>query len=319
MSLVIQNNSLLTTIQDLGRTNYRSLGINPNGAMDTAAMRLINVLLGNDENEAVLEIHFPAPNILFEKDALIALGGADFGAEINGKPIENWQSFWVEKGQKLNFSKRIWGNRLYLSIKGGFKVENWLGSKSTNLKAKYGGVDGRILQKGDKLDFKVANQKLKAKNLPKISQHSLPYNRLHIIRVIEGAEFNLLTPLSTENLLKQTFRISNNSDRMGYRLESEPLHLLHEKELISSAVTFGTIQLLPNGQLIVLMADHQTTGGYPRIGNVVSADLPTLAQLGTNDIFKFKVVSIEEAENLTLQFEKDLNLLKSAIKLYAFN
>lgn len=319
MSLVIQNNSLLTTIQDLGRNNYRSLGINPNGVMDTAAMHLINVLLGNNENEAVIEIHFPAPKILFEKDALIALGGADFGAKIDGKPIENWQIVSIEKGQILSFDKKIWGNRLYLSIKGGFRIESWLGSKSTNLKAKYGGIKGRILQKGDKLDFKVNNHKLTVKSLPKISQHSLPYNRLHIIRVIEGAEFNLLTPLSVENLLKQTFRISNNSDRMGFRLESEPLHLLHEKELISSAVTFGTIQLLPNGQLIVLMADHQTTGGYPRIGNVVSTDLPTLAQLGTNDIFKFKVVSLEEAENLTLQFEKDLNLLKSAITLYAFN
>lgn len=319
MSLIIQNNSLLTTIQDLGRNNYRSFGVNPNGVMDTAAMRLINILLGNEENEAVLEIHFPAPKILFEKETSIALGGADFAAKIDGKRIENWQIVTVEKGQILSFDKKIWGNRLYLSIKGGFRIENWLGSKSTNLKAKLGGFEGRILQKGDKLEFKVRDQRYSAKNFPKISQHSLPYNRSHIIRVIEGAEFNLLTPLSLENFLKQTYRISNNSDRMGYRLEGSPLYLLHEKELVSSAVTFGTVQLLPNGQLIVLMADHQTTGGYPRIGNVVSADLPTMAQLGTNDIFKFKVISIEKAENLNLRFEKDFNLLKSAIDLYAYN
>ena len=308
MSLVFQTNSLLTTVQDLGRNRFRSLGINPNGVMDRAAMRLLNILLGNEENEAVLEIHFPAPRILFEENALIALGGADFGAKLGEVFIENWQTVWVEKGQTLSFTNKNWGNRLYLSVQGGFKINDWLNSKSTNLKAKFGGFEGRALQKGDRLEVK--SQKSKIKSPLKLSQHSLAYSKTNKIRVIEGAEFNLLTPLSSENFLNQSFSISQNSDRMGFRLNGNPLYLLHKKELVSSAVTLGTIQLLPTGQLIVLMADHQTTGGYPRIGNVVSVDLPILAQLGANDNFTFEIISFEEAENLAVEFERDLNLLK---------
>ncbi len=288
MSLLIQTNSLLTTVQDLGRNGFRALGINPNGAMDKIALRLINILLDNDENEAVLEIHFPAPKILFETDALIALGGADFSARIDETPIENWQTVWVEKGQTLSFSHKNWGNRLYLSGTGGFKIDDWLGSKSTNLKAKFGGFEGRKLEINNRLNskFQIPNSKFQ-KHL-KISQHFLPYfKNSNRIRIIEGAEFNLLTPLSSENFLNQSFSISQNSDRMGFRLNGNPLYLLHEKELVSSAVTFGTIQLLPNGQMIILMADHQTTGGYPRIANVIAQDLPIIAQLGANDKLKF--------------------------------
>lgn len=315
MSILFQTNSLLTTVQDLGRNNFRSLGINPNGVMDRTAMRLINILLENDENEAVLEVHFPASRILFERDVLIVLGGADFGAKIDDDFVETWETVWVEKGQTLSFTKKNWGNRLYLSVQGGFKIKDWLGSKSTNLKAKSGGFEGRKIEKNDRIIFK--NQKPKTKNQRplKISQHSLPYYQTNKIRIIEGAEFNLLTPFCSENFLKQSFTISQNSDRMGFRLQSEPLYLLHDKELVSSAVTFGTIQLLPNGQLIVLMADHQTTGGYPRIGNVIAVDLPILAQLGANETFTFEVISLEKAENLAVKFEQDLRWLKIGIKL----
>ncbi|MEK7723621.1 MAG: biotin-dependent carboxyltransferase family protein [Acidobacteriota bacterium] len=314
MSLYFQTNSLLATIQDLGRNGFRSLGINPNGAMDKTAVRLINILLGNNENEAVLEIHFPTPKILFKENALVALGGADFGAKIDEVSIENWQTVWVEKGQALQFTQKNSGNRLYLSVKGGFKINEWLGSKSTNLKAKLGGFEGRNLQKDDEIEFKVKNQKPTLKKYPKISQYSFHYSTNSKIRILEGFEFGLLTPLSSENFLRQKFTITQNSDRMGFRLESEPLYLMQEKELVSSAVDFGTIQLLPNGQLIVLMADHQTTGGYPRIGNVISVDLPFLAQKGVNETIGFEIISLEEVENLALKFERDLNFLKTAIK-----
>ena len=316
MSLFFQSNSLLTTVQDLGRNGYCAFGINPNGAMDKTALRLINILLGNNENEAALEIHFPAPKILFEKDAAIALGGADFGAKIDDKTIENWQIVQVLKGQTLSFSHKNRGNRLYLSVKGGFEIKDWLASKSTNLKAKYGGFEGRKLEKDDHISFKVQSSKFKIQNSLKISSHFVS-NYLHFnrIRVIAGPEFDLLTPLSSEILLKERFVISQNSDRMGFRLNGEPLHLLHEKELVSSAVTFGTMQLLPNGQMIILMADHQTTGGYPRIGNIISVDLPILAQLGANEKVSFEMISLEAAENLAIKFEQDLNWLKCGIKL----
>ncbi len=311
MSIKLLTNSLLTTFQDLGRNKFRAFGINPGGAMDKTAVRLINILLGNDEGEGVLEIHFPAPKILFEKDALIAIGGADFAAKLDDKAIENWQTILVKKGQILSFPKKIQGNRLYLSVKGGFKIEDWLGSKSTNLKAKKGGFEGRKLEKNDVIPFSNSKFEAQRSKRLKISPHFAPnYSSSPKIRLIAGAEYRLLTGLSEEALLKKSFTITQNSDRMGFQLNGETLYLLHDKELVSSAINFGTIQLLPNGQLIILMADHQTTGGYPRIGNVISADLPLLAQLGTNDLVRFEIVTLAEAEILALDFERDLNFLR---------
>lgn len=315
MSVVFLTNSLLTTVQDLGRTRFRRFGINPNGAMDQTAARLVNILLGNDENEALLETHFPAPKILFEENAVIALGGANFGAMVNETKIENWQPVTVEKGSELSFPTKIFGNRAYLSVKGGFKIENWLASASTNLKAKIGGFEGRSLQKGDKLFFKQRTKDEGQRTNIKISKSLIPhYSSFPTVRVSTGAEFEKLTGASKKNFPAQIFTVRHESDRMGFRLSGENLILRAKLELVSSAVGFGTIQLLPDGQLIILMADHQTTGGYPRLAHVVSGDLPLVAQLGATDKLSFSIISLEEAENLTLLFEKDLNMLKTACR-----
>ena len=326
MSILIQKSGILSTIQDLGRKGFRQFGINPNGAMDLCAVRLANILLGNDESEAVLEMHFPAPEILFEEVAKFALGGADFSAKLNDKSVENWRIFIAEKGSVLKFERKISGSRAYLSVKGGFQIEKWFGSYSTNLLAQIGGFAGRSLQTGDRIRF---NSKFKIQNLKstqnlkfpyKISKDLVPhYSSFPTVRVVAGAEFEQLTALSEQKFLKQDFTISKESNRMGFRLEGEPLYLLDGKELVSSAVNFGTIQLLPDGQMIVLMADHQTSGGYPRIAHVVSYDLHVLAQLGASDKVGFKMISLQDAEDLMLQFEKDLNLLKIGVNSkYAF-
>ena len=314
MSILVQKSGLLSTIQDLGRNGFRRFGINPNGAMDKQAVRLINILLGNDETEAVLEMHFPAPILRFEENAVIALGGADFGAKLDSQSVENWRPCFIEKNQTLSFSTKIFGNRIYLSIKGGFKIESWLESASTNLIAKIGGFEGRNLTKGDKLLFKQRTKDKGQKTNFKISNNLLPiYSRFPTVRIIAGAEFEMLTAAGEQNFLKQNFTVSSNSDRMGFRLRGEPLYLLEKQELVSSAVDFGTIQLLPDGQIIILMADHQTSGGYPRIAHVVSKDLPILAQLGANDKIGFEMISLGEAENLTLAFEQDLNWLRIGV------
>lgn len=326
MSLLITKEGLLATVQDTGRNGFRRFGINPNGAMDKTAVRLINILLGNKEAEAVIEMHFPAPEILFEEDSLFALGGANFGARLDNEPVENWRIYFAEKGNLLKLSEKLSGNRCYLAVKGGLKIEKWLGSASTNLTAKIGGFNGRKLETGDRIEF---NQKPITKNqlpitnrqLPniKISNKLLPfYSRFPTVRIIKGAEFDRLTALSERDFLSEPFTISKDSNRMGFRLAGKPLYLLDKIELVSSAVDFGTIQLLPDGQMIVLMADHQTTGGYPRLGNVISVDLPLIAQLGANEKVGFYLVSIEEAENLLIEFEKDLNFLKIGSK-FAFN
>lgn len=316
MSILINKAGILTTVQDLGRDGFRRYGINQNGAMDKIAVRLINSLLGNDENEAVLEIHFPTAEILFEEAALFALGGADFSARLNSETIENWRICVAEKGSVLKFDQKVQGNRVYLAVKDGFKVKDWLESSSTNLTAKIGGYNGRKLQYGDKIEFKSRFQSPNYELNFKISNSLIPYySKFPTIRVAVGAEFELLTAYSQETFLSDNFIISQNSDRMGFRLQGKALYPMHEKEIVSSAVSFGTIQLLPDGQMIVLMADHQTSGGYPRIANIVSMDLPLLAQLGANDKVAFHLISTEEAENLLVDFEKDLNFLKIGVNL----
>ena len=316
MSIFVRKSGILATIQDLGRNGFRRFGINPNGAMDVSAIRLINILLGNCESEAGLEMHFPAPVLEFEEPAIIALGGADFGAKLDDKLIENWRPYFVKSNQTLSFPNRISGNRAYLSIKGGFKIEKWLGSASTNLTAHCGGFEGRALQKDDRLVFNTECRISDFRFPYKISNALLSFDSsLPTVRVVAGAEFDKLTAIGKRNFLEQNFAISRNSNRMGFRLNGEPLYLLDKIEMVSSTVAFGTIQLLPDGQMIILMADHQTSGGYPRIAHVVSKDLPILAQLAANDKVNFELLSIEEAEDLALKFEKTLSWLKAGIRL----
>lgn len=314
MSILFRKNGILTTVQDLGRNGFRKSGINPNGAMDKTAVRLINILLGNDEAESVIEIHFPAPEIVFECAAVFALGGADFAAELDGVAISNWQTNFANRGSVLTFGNKVFGNRAYISVKGGFDLPEVLNSKSTNLTAKFGGVEGRKLENNDKIDF---NQEAVIKNQKsKIANTLIPfYSRFPTVRVVACDGFENLTALSEMDFLKSGFTVTPNSNRMGFRLDGAPLYLLDAKEIVSSAVNFGTIQLLPDGNLIILMADHQTSGGYPRLANVIETDLPLVAQLGANDKIAFHLVSIDEAEEIAFEFERDLNFLKTAIKL----
>lgn len=311
MSLLIQKEGILTTVQDLGRTGYRDLGINPGGAMDRTAARLINILLGNAESEAVLEFHFPAGVLAFEIPVVFALGGANFDARLDGEKIENWRPHFADAGSKLRFAGKNSGSRMYLAVLGGFVVEKWLGSSSTNLAAQAGGFNGCRLRSGDRIGFcsRFYDQHPSLNYF--ISPSLIPFYRpFPTVRVIAGAEFDLLSKGSRKAFAESTYAVSSQSDRMGYRLTGPPLKLTKKLELLSSAVSFGTIQLLPDGNLIVLMADHQTTGGYPRLGHVVSVDLPLLAQLGPGDKVGFHMVSMDEAERLLVDFEKEIDLLK---------
>ncbi len=315
MSILIKKAGILTTVQDLGRSGFKRFGINQNGAMDQIAVRLINILLGNNENESVLEMHFPASEIFFEEDTIFAIGGADFGAKLNETPIEKWRIYFAEKDSTLKFPAKISGNRAYFAVKCGFKIKKWLGSNSTNLKANSGGFHGRTLVNGDKIHFNSGFQIPNSRLNFKLSNSLIPYySTFPTIRVIAGAEFEFLKAQSQENFLNENFTITQNSDRMGFRLRGESLQLKTAKELVSSAVNFGTIQLLPDGQMIILMADHQTSGGYSRIANVISMDLPLLTQLGANEKVAFHLISLEEAENLLIDFEIELNFLKTAVR-----
>mgnify|MGYP001772884973 CR=1 FL=1 len=310
MSLYFLKSGILTTIQDLGRTGFRRFGINPSGAMDWMACRLANIILGNDETEPVLEIHFPAPILKFEKMTNFAICGADFSAQLNDRKVETFRPAFAKEGDILSFTEPLLGARVYLAVAGGFQTEKWLGSASANLKIGF----GHNLQKGERICFKQKTSQ-NSKNDCKVGFSLIPrYSHFPTVRVIPGAEFDKLTAISVETFLKNSFKISATSDRMGFRLEGDPLFLLDEVEMVSSAVDFGTIQLLPNGQMVILMADHQTTGGYPRIAHIAKIDLPIVAQLKPGDKIYFRMISEEEAERLFLIQDKNLNLLKWAVK-----
>jgi antagonist of KipI len=321
MSLKILKAGMLDSIQDIGRFGYQQFGINPTGTMDKYAAALANNLVCNNENEAVIEIHFPGATILFEQTAMIAITGADFNATINGKFIPINHPVIVNTNETLQFNSLKNKNRCYLAIKGGIKLNKWLNSYSTNLKAEAGGFYGRRLLKDDVIEINedIADIKLNEEDafkvLPWQANETFENGTSEEILLIEGGEWNWIDKQSQEKFLKNPFYISPNSDRMGYRLASEPLQTITKTELISSAVSFGTIQLLPDGQLIILMADHQTTGGYPRLGNVISAHLSRLAQMKTGDAIHFKFTDHQTAETLFIKQQLHLHQLQIACKL----
>lgn len=311
MTILVEKPGILTTVQDTGRYGYRRFGINPGGVMDRAAARLLNALLGNDEGDALLEMHFPGPRLMFQAAAIAAIGGADLTPVLDDKPLENWRPFTAKKGSILRFTGKVRGNRAYLAVKGGIDVAEWLGSSSTNLAAGIGGFKGRKLEAGDRLKLKHKVKGLQGLLWKELGPSIVPYYRpFPTVRIVPGAEFEYLDDSGRNLLLNQDLTISNRSDRMGFRLSGKPVELARPTEFISTAVSFGTVQLLPDGQLIILMADHQTAGGYPRIAHVITRDLPLLAQLGANDKVAFHLVSLEDAESLAGEFERELKFLR---------
>ncbi|MEO7765949.1 MAG: biotin-dependent carboxyltransferase family protein, partial [Ferruginibacter sp.] len=279
MGIKIIKPGLFTTLQDLGRPGYRCDGIGPGGVMDFFAASVANFLTGNDEHAPVLEMHFPAAELLFEEDALVSITGADFGACIDDAETTLWKPLLIKKQQRLSFKKHNSGARVYLSVQGGIKADRWLNSYSTQIKVQEGGYKGRALLKGDGLDLLAGNSFFGLKNFPVVTALAMPvYKPASPIRCIGGTEWGIVEDESKAKFVGELFSITAQSDRMGYRLQAINLVLNEPVHLVSSPVDLGTIQLLPSGQLIILMADHQTTGGYPRVANVISADLPKLAQ-----------------------------------------
>ena len=309
----------MASLQDAGRHSFRNIGIGSAGAMDYFALMVSNFLVGNDETAAAIEISFPAPEILFQQNAIISLTGADFSATINDTALPLWRPFFAKRDAVLKFNQPVYGSKTYLAVHGGWKGEKWLGSYSTHLKVGAGGYLGRALQKDDIIlckennffpaENKILNWHISENELNKIY---LPTNT---IRCIKGAEWDLLDEASKQNFEKTDLTIINQSDRMGYRLIGTSLSLKQPTEIISSAVDGGTVQLLPDGNLIVLMADHQTTGGYPRIASVIKADLPKFAQLNPTQKISFSIITLQEAEDALISMMQTLTEIKNGCHL----
>ena len=317
MSLKVIKAGVADTIQDSGRYGWQHLGINPNGVMDRFSAAIANILVGNHFKSAVIELHFPSSVFLFQKPTLIALAGANFSATINGEPLSLYQPVLVNKNSILQFHEPKAGARVYLALNGNFQISKWLNSYSTNMKAEAGGFEGRAFQKNDEVEFNlsidfsetIANDEFVF--LPWRADPARGDDSREIL-FSQGNEWEWLTEESKLNFQKQSFVITPNSDRMGYRLSAELLHTTTHDELVSSSVSFGTIQLLPDGRLILLMADHQTTGGYPRVAHVITAHLPRLAQMKPGDMIHFKQTDIKNAEALLWKQHQHLNLLREA-------
>lgn len=323
MSLRVLKPGLLDTLQDQGRHGWAHRGINPGGAMDSVALAVANFLVGNQSNEAVLEIHFPAPRLTFESDALFALAGADFAARLDSRAVPAHTPVFASAGSILEFSKPASGVRCYLAIAGGFDVAPWLGSRSTHLAVQAGGFMGRALQSGDVLPFRrpadwsAALKGEKCRVLPWKANISGFYPAGNRLRFCPGPEYESLNTESKQLLEKARWKIGPKSNRMGYRAEGPALTLKDPLELASSGVVPGTIQLLPNGQFILLMADCQTTGGYPRIGHIISADLPGLAQMQPGDTFYLQSIDLEQTFHIKAKFNAGLRRLQMGCRLLA--
>ena len=295
---------------------YRSLGIGPGGPMDPFAYHVSNILAGNNNDPAVVEMHYPAPEILFLDDAFIAITGMGMVALINEVEQECWEPCFAKKDSILRFIKRGNGARAYLAVRNGWIGENWLGSNSTNSRIGIGGYQGRPIRKEDILEWNPGVQVNSPKNTngnELLKSKRIVYREPPVLRCIHGPEWELMDMHSRELFQTSPFIVHSNSDRMGLRLTGPTLKKTDLGEMVSSPVDQGVIQLLPDGNLVILAADHQTTGGYPRAASVIRADWPILGQYSPLQEVSFKIVSLEEAEKLWIEQE---NLLQSVRELF---
>lgn len=314
MKVRVVKSGVMDTLQDRGRYGFSHWGINVSGSMDRFAAGVANAMLGNAISAPVIEMHYPCGEYFFEEATAVAVTGADFGALANGTPIPPWKVAALPAGTLLSFQRNRRGSRAYLAIQGNWLVAPWLGSTSTNLKAGAGGYQGRPLKTGDVLAAgasRIAMQLREPFVFPWSVSTGVVYEPAPFA-FIPGGELDWLSDPS--RLESVQFRVSPSSDRMAIRLVHDPLKFRKEHELLSTGVSFGTLQLLPDGHLVVLMADHQTTGGYPRIGHVITADLPRLAQLAARDTLTFRPTTVEEAEKKLLSLHADLRRIQHACR-----
>jgi antagonist of KipI len=318
MSLRIVLPGLLTTVQDLGREGSRQWGVPVGGAMDRVALRVANLLVGNEEQAAGLEFALLGPTIEFTADHNIALCG-EFEAAIDSVPLPTWRPVRMKSGAVLRCGRAARGCRGYLAIGGGIDVPLLLNSRSTYLSGHFGGFHGRALATDDLLPVGSNAASERVEPSPAVVTWSAALGRAGdrepIVRAIRGPQFDWLDEASRQRFWHEPFRVTPQSDRMGYRLASPPLRFAFQRELLSAAVSFGDVQLPGGGEPIVLMADCATTGGYPRLAHVIEVDLSVLAQLPPGSSVRWQEATIEEAHALLRRREAEFARLRAGLRL----
>ncbi len=293
----------LTTVQDLGRFGYSHLGISVSGAADPVSLRIGNRLLENDPSAPALEMTLVGGEFLFEETALIAVTGSDFRPTLDGASVPMWTSVPVRSGQVLRLGAAVDGARCYLCVHGGFKVEKVLGSASTHLVTGLGGFQGRPLQKGDALTYDLW-EGARAPGLRFPADIAAELMRRRYLRVAEAPQTRRFPEETLLLFSTSPYQVSEEANRMGLRLKGAPLPRLGAEDMITEGVPLGAIQVSPDGLPIILFVEHQTTGGYPKIANVISADLHRVGQLRPRDTVRFVFVSVNDAHRFGMAQER---------------
>ena len=337
MSLKIVRSGFLTTVQDLGRVGFRQFGVSSGGALDLHAMRIANLLVGNEESAAGLEITQGNVRLRFDDERIISWCGGDYEFRVASCSIPGGHSMLVSAGDELFIAGPRQGCRAWLAVSGGVAVPLVLGSRATDLRGNFGGLHGRAVRDGDSLPLgknskrtKIWMEDLRAERIARWSAPE-PWSQTAtaapMLRVIRGADWNRFNPpspsygvagdVSIQRFTSEAFTVSPDSDRMGVRLAGPELHRTNDTELISEAVAPGTIQVPPNGKPILLLGDCQTIGGYPKIAHVITVDLSIAAQLRAGDQVRFSEVSLADAHGLLLERERDFERFRIGLSLLA--
>ncbi|MDD6435883.1 MAG: biotin-dependent carboxyltransferase family protein [Clostridiales bacterium] len=312
MGIRILKGGMLTTVQDMGRTGYQSQGFSVAGVMDIKSFHIANLLLDNPENEAVLEFTLIGPTLEFTSETIIAITGGDFSPTINGEKAPMYTAIYMKKGDILKFGSARTGSRGYIAFSSYLKIPVVMGSRCTNMKSGIGGFKGRKLMDGDYINFRI-----KRRYLPFfLSRHLEPedFDQDKVtLRVVMGPQDHRFSKQGIETFLNEEFTVTSQFDRMGCRLEGPFIAPKTTSDMISDGIAFGSIQVPSHGKPIILLADRQTTGGYAKIATVASVDIPKLVQRKTDHKIRFTAITVEEAQRLYLEAERELDEMRRLI------
>ena len=309
MALRVIKPGMLTTVQDAGRWGYQAHGVPVAGPMDPCSHRLANALVGNARAAAALEVTLLGPEIEFDEERVIAIAGAEFAVTLDGRSAPLHAPFVVPPGARLTFGARHRGARAYLAIAGGIATPPVLGSRATHVISRMGGLDGRPLRAGDVLPLFNA-RRVQSAGAPTAPVLPMP-ERDARIRVMAGPQQDRFRADALDALLSAPYTIRQDSDRMGFRLQGPPLAHADGADIISDATPLGVLQVPASGQPILLMADRQTTGGYPKIATVISADIPIAGQLAPGDTIRFEICTPQQAMAALIAQERALMPLEA--------
>mgnify|MGYP001090029445 FL=1 len=305
MGLEVLRAGLQSTVQDQGRFGYAHLGVSASGAADNFSLIIGNILVGNPKHYAGIEMTIIGDKYRFKSDTYIALTGSEFEAELDNKSIPFWKRLPIKKGQILDIRSTKNGARCYLCVAGGINIEDVMGAKTTHLTSGIGGLHGRILKNLDELEFGPLDDLIKP--IKKVNDSITTDTK--IIKVTKGVQWPWFDKNQKNKLFQHQYQVTKLSNRMGLRLIGNAIKTKKGNEITTAGISLGSIQIPGDGQPIISFVEHQTTGGYPIIANVVSADIRKVGQLKAGDCFQFELISFSSAEKLKVDQEKFIHNL----------